>query len=59
MLATLLKQNADWSGAIHAREPGYFLRLANQQRPKYFWIGCSDSRVPANVVAGLDPGGPS
>ena len=56
MLEDLLKRNAAWSGRINAREPGYFRRLAAQQRPEYFWIGCSDSRVPANVVAGLDPG---
>jgi len=36
--------------------PEYFSRLANQQNPKYLWIGCSDSRVPANQITGLDPG---
>jgi len=36
--------------------PAYFSRLANQQNPKYLWIGCSDSRVPANQITGLDPG---
>ncbi len=56
MLDDLLKRNAAWSSGIHARAPGYFRRLAAQQRPEFFWIGCSDSRVPANVVAGLDPG---
>jgi len=56
MLADLLKRNADWSAERSAREPGYFSRLATRQSPDFFWIGCSDSRVPANVVAGLDPG---
>lgn len=56
MLANLLKRNSDWSATRRAREPGYFARLATHQAPEFFWIGCSDSRVPANVVAGLDPG---
>ncbi len=56
MLESLLARNAAWSGRIHADEPGYFARLATRQAPEFFWIGCSDSRVPANVVAGLDPG---
>lgn len=56
MLADLLSRNALWSAERQAREPGYFARLATQQAPDFFWIGCSDSRVPANVVAGLDPG---
>jgi carbonic anhydrase len=56
MLHTLLKRNAEWSAGRNAAEPGYFARLATQQAPEFFWIGCSDSRVPANVVAGLDPG---
>ncbi|SHI00575.1 carbonic anhydrase [Marivita hallyeonensis] len=56
MLADLLERNARWSDTINAEEPGYFPRLAQQQSPEFFWIGCSDSRVPANVVAGLDPG---
>ncbi len=56
MLNDLLKRNLDWSRRRHAEEPDYFARLATQQSPEFFWIGCSDSRVPANVVAGLDPG---
>jgi carbonic anhydrase len=56
MLADLLERNSAWSQARRAEDPGYFLRLASQQTPEFFWIGCSDSRVPANVVAGLDPG---
>ncbi len=56
MLNDLLQRNRDWSADRNAREPGYFARLATRQTPEFFWIGCSDSRVPANVVAGLDPG---
>ena len=56
MLNDLLMRNRQWSDSRNAEEPGYFARLATRQHPEYFWIGCSDSRVPANVVAGLDPG---
>lgn len=56
MLGDLLNRNAQWSDRKNAEEPEYFARLATRQSPEYFWIGCSDSRVPANVVAGLDPG---
>jgi len=56
MVKELLERNQAWSDGVTAREPGYFMRLAAQQAPDYLWIGCSDSRVPANVVAGLDPG---
>ena len=56
MLKTLLDRNVQWSKQRIDDEPGYFARLATRQTPEYFWIGCSDSRVPANVVAGLDPG---
>jgi len=56
VLNDLLARNRDWSAKRHAEEPEYFTRLAAQQAPEFFWIGCSDSRVPANVVAGLDPG---
>jgi carbonic anhydrase len=52
----LLSRNLDRSAQQIAQDPGYFTRLAAQQAPEFFWIGCSDSRVPANVVAGLDPG---
>jgi carbonic anhydrase len=51
----VLQRNRDWSASRRAQEPGCFTRLAALQAPEYFWIGCSDSRVPANVVAGLDP----
>jgi len=56
MIADLLDRNARWSDNKSAEEPGYFARLATRQSPEFFWVGCSDSRVPANVVAGLDPG---
>lgn len=56
MLKDILARNRDWSERRHAEEPEYFTRLAALQAPEFFWIGCSDSRVPANVVAGLDPG---
>lgn len=56
MIDELLSRNKAWSDRRSEQEPGYFERLAGHQAPDYFWIGCSDSRVPANVVAGLDPG---
>jgi carbonic anhydrase len=56
MVKTLIERNRIWSAKVLESDPGYFARLANLQTPRYFWIGCSDSRVPANVVAGLDPG---
>ncbi len=52
----LLENNRRWAAAVKAREPGFFTRLAQQQSPKYMWIGCADSRVPANEITGLDPG---
>ena len=52
----LLARNIDWARQRVAQDPGYFSRLAAQQAPAYLWIGCSDSRVPANVITGLDPG---
>ena len=56
MLNDLLARNLKWSDRRQSEEPDYFTRLAALQAPEFFWIGCSDSRVPANVVAGLDPG---
>ena len=55
-LTDLLDNNRRWADAITRREPGFFTRLAQQQSPKYMWIGCADSRVPANEITGLDPG---
>lgn len=56
MLTDLLARNVAWATRCQNDEPDYFARLATRQAPEFFWIGCSDSRVPANVVAGLDPG---
>ncbi len=56
MLEDLLSRNSAWSAQQSAQDLAYFTRLSAQQAPEFFWIGCSDSRVPANVVAGLDPG---
>ncbi len=56
MLSDLFERNAAWSRQKVQNDPDFFARLAAQQSPEFFWIGCSDSRVPANVVAGLDPG---
>jgi len=52
----LLAANRAWAGATEAREPGFFTRLARQQSPRYMWIGCADSRVPANELVSLLPG---
>jgi carbonic anhydrase len=55
-LQELLANNHRWAVATERREPGFFTRLAQQQTPRYMWIGCADSRVPANEITGLDPG---
>ena len=55
-LHDLLARNRRWAAATEQREPGFFTRLAQQQHPRYMWIGCADSRVPANEITGLDPG---
>jgi carbonic anhydrase len=52
----LLENNRRWSEAIRAQDPGFFTRLSKQQAPKYLWIGCSDSRVPANQIIDMEPG---
>src|SRR5712691_8198182 len=52
----LLANNRRWSDAVKQRDPGFFNKLASQQAPQYLWIGCSDSRVPANEIVGLLPG---
>jgi carbonic anhydrase len=52
----LLSNNRAWAERVKLRDPGFFTRLAQQQSPRYMWIGCADSRVPANEIAGLDPG---
>jgi carbonic anhydrase len=56
MLDVLLKSNQDWAAKISQQDPEFFSKLAKQQFPEYLWIGCSDSRVPANQIVGLLPG---
>lgn len=56
MIRTLLENNMNWASARVRADPGFFRRLSAQQAPDYLWIGCSDSRVPANEIVGLDPG---
>lgn len=52
----LLQRNRAWAERMQAERPGFFAALARQQSPRYMWIGCSDSRVPANQITGLEPG---
>lgn len=56
VLDHLFANNQTWAARQVAREPDFFARLASQQAPEYLWIGCSDSRVPANEIVGLLPG---
>ena len=55
-LKELFEKNREWADATEQREPGFFSRLLQQQSPQYLWIGCADSRVPANELVGLLPG---
>src|SRR5438105_6642753 len=55
-LAKLFAQNRAWSEQMQAQDAEFFSKLSNQQAPEYLWIGCSDSRVPANEIVGLLPG---
>ena len=55
-LKELLDRNKAWAEKVRAEDPHFFRRLSQQQAPKYLWIGCSDSRVPANQITGLQPG---
>lgn len=55
-LDDLKAKNRAWAAAKTELDPGFFKRLEGQQAPEYLWIGCSDSRVPANEIVGLDPG---
>lgn len=55
-LEHLFVQNRAWADEIRARDPEFFLKLSRQQSPQYLWIGCSDSRVPANEIVNLLPG---
>lgn len=56
MLEQLKSNNRRWAERKVSADPGFFKRLEDQQAPAYLWIGCSDSRVPANEIVGLDPG---
>ncbi len=56
VLRHLFERNRAWSENIRVHDPDFFLKLSHQQSPDYFWIGCSDSRVPANQIVGLLPG---
>ena len=52
----LFVHNREWASQVERDRPGFFTGLMSQQHPKYMWIGCSDSRVPANQITGLEPG---
>jgi carbonic anhydrase len=56
MLEDLFRNNREWADAVKARDPEFFQKLAQQQTPQFLWIGCADSRVPANEIMGLLPG---
>jgi carbonic anhydrase len=51
-----MERNRAWAARMTSEDPDFFRRLERQQAPRYLWIGCSDSRVPANTIVGLDPG---
>ncbi len=53
---TLISNNALWSKMLVEEDPGFFEKLAQAQKPRFLWIGCSDSRVPAERLTGLEPG---
>lgn len=55
-IENLFTHNRTWAADMERQRPGFFTNLKNQQKPKYMWIGCSDSRVPANQITGLEPG---
>ena len=55
-LEHLIENNKNWVNKINSKEPNFFTKLAKQQKPEILWIGCSDSRVPANQIVGLLPG---
>ncbi len=55
-IGRLLNNNREWARRVRRETPDFFKKLQRQQRPKYLWIGCSDSRVPANQITGLLPG---
>ena len=55
-LRQLVANNKEWAASMTARDPDFFSKLMSQQSPEFLWIGCSDSRVPANTIVGLEPG---
>lgn len=55
-LKSLIQRNREWSEAVREHDPDFFSRLVDYQTPEYLWVGCSDSRVPANQIVGLGPG---
>ena len=55
-IESLLENNRAWADKVNRNDPDFFTRLSNQQNPDYLWIGCSDSRVPANQIINLPPG---
>src|SRR5512141_1887865 len=55
-ISDLFDHNRVWAAQMERERPGFFTSLVKQQTPKYMWIGCSDSRVPANQITGLNPG---
>jgi len=55
-LNDLFARNRSWAAKMERSRPGFFTSLLSQQKPRYMWIGCSDSRVPANEIIGLAPG---
>jgi carbonic anhydrase len=55
-LQNLIDNNRAWAAQMECERPGFFEKLSHLQNPKYLWIGCSDSRVPANQITGLEPG---
>ena len=56
LLQHLFDNNENWAKSVEKEHPGFFQKLSQQQAPEYLWIGCSDSRVPANEIVGLMPG---
>jgi carbonic anhydrase len=55
-LKHLFEKNRDWARAVTVKDPAFFEKLSRQQKPEYLWIGCADSRVPANQIIDLPPG---
>jgi carbonic anhydrase len=55
-IEALFANNRRWAASMEREDPGFFRRLVDQQQPQFLWIGCSDSRVPANQITGLAPG---